>query len=155
MTWYVFFLFLHIFAALLAFGTAMLAFPLIGLFAAREPEHLNFALRLRYAIGRRAVTPLAVITLVMGIVLIVVGHWSLFGDQWLSISVILFAVMVGEAQLVTLPMVGHLVEITGSVPTGRAASEVAILLRKMRLSGMVSGVLLATIVLLMVWKPGS
>ena len=88
MTWYVLFLFLHIFAALLAFGTAMLAFPLIGVFAMKEPEHLNFALRLRYAIGRRAVTPLAVMTLVMGIVLIILGHWSLVGDPWLSISIV-------------------------------------------------------------------
>ncbi|MDP9233415.1 MAG: DUF2269 domain-containing protein [Actinomycetota bacterium] len=154
MTWYVFFLFLHIFAALLAFGTAMLAFPFMGAFASREPEHLNFALRLRYALGRRAVTPLAAITLALGIVLIVLGHWDLFGDQWLLISIILFVVMVGEAQLLTLPAVGRLVELTGS-PDAESSSEVANLLRKMRVAGVFSSLLLASIILLMVWKPGS
>jgi hypothetical protein len=153
-TWYVFFLFLHILAALLAFGTAMLAFPFIGIFAAKEPEHLNFALRLRYALGRRAVTPLAAITLVLGIVLIALGHWNLFGDQWLAISIVLFAALVAEAQLITLPRVGRLVDLTRT-PDGGSSAEVANLLRKTRMSGVFSGLLLVTIILLMVWKPGS
>lgn len=154
MTWYLFFLFLHILAVLLAFGTAMLAFPFIGIFAAKEPEHLNFALRLRYALGRRAVTPLAAITLGLGIVLIFLGHWNLFGDQWLAISIVLFAALVGEAQLITLPRVGRLVELTRTPDSGSSA-EVAKLLRKTRMSGVFSGLLLVTIILLMVWKPGS
>ncbi len=155
MSWYVFFQFLHVLFAILAFGTAMLAFPFIGAFAAKDPAHLNFALRLNYALGRRAVTPLALTTFLLGIVLVIVGEWDFFASEWLWVSTILFLITVADAQLVTLPAVGRLVELTSSPPPGRPSPEVMNLVRKVRVGGTVSAVLLAIIVLLMVWKPGS
>lgn len=155
MTWYVFFLFLHILAAILAFGTAMLAFPFIGAFSEKEPAHVNFALRLSYALGRRAVTPLALATFGLGIILIVVGDWDLFANEWLLMSIILFLMTVADAQLVTLPTVGRLAKLTsGDNQAPVPQDEIDRLVRKVRIGGTASALLLATITLLMVWKPG-
>ena len=158
MTWYVFFQFLHVLAAILAFGTAMLAFPFIGAFAGKEPTHVNFALRLNYALGRRAVTPLALATFLLGIVLVIVGDWELFANEWLVISIILFVITVADAQLVPLPAVARLVRLTASMPADSPTSpppEVAKLVRKVRVAGSVSALRLVAITLLMVWKPGA
>jgi uncharacterized membrane protein len=158
MTWYVFFQFLHVLAAILAFGTGMLAFPFIGAFAQKEPAHVNFALRLNYALGRRAVTPLAVLTFVLGIVLVIVGDWDLSDNEWLVISIVLLVLTIGNAQLHTLPCVGRLVSVTASMPADRSAGpspEVAKLVREVRIGGAVNALMLATITLLMVWKPGA
>lgn len=156
MTWRVFVLFLHILGSILAFGTAMLAFPFIGAFAEKEPAHLNFSLRLSYALGRRAVTPLALTTFGLGIVLIVLSDWDLFANEWLSISIVLFLVTVADAQLVTLPTVGRLVKLTSAGGDNASTSSIEIerLVRKVRIGGTVSALLLVTITLLMVWKPG-
>lgn len=158
MTWYVFFQFLHVLLAILAFGTAMLAFPFIAAFAAKDPAHMNFALRLNHALGRRAVTPLALTTFVLGIVLVIVGEWDFFANEWLVISTILFLLTIADAQLITLPAVGRLVELTAASAAGGPSApspEVMKLVRKVRLGGTVSAALLAIIVLLMVWKPGA
>jgi uncharacterized membrane protein len=158
MTWYVFFLFLHILAAILAFGTAMLAFPFIGAFAEKDPSHLNFALRLNYALGRKGVTPLALTTFALGIVLVVMGDWDLRENEWLVISIVLFLITVVDAQLITLPTVGRLAQLTepradAAVPD--QSQEIARLARKVRIGGTLSALLLVTITLLMVWKPGA
>jgi uncharacterized membrane protein len=158
MSWYVFFLFLHILTAILAFGTAMLAFPFIGAFAEKESAHVNFAFRLSFAMGRRGVTPLALATFGFGIVLIVLGGWNPLTDEWLLISIILFLVTVVDAQLMTLPTVRRLAELTASPAesaTGTPSADVSKLVRKVKIGGTTSAVLLATITLLMVWKPGS
>lgn len=158
MTWYVFFLFLHILVATLAFGTAMLAFPFIGAFAEKDPTHLNFALRLNYALGRKAVTPLALSTFVLGIVLVILGNWNLRENEWLLISIVLFLITVADAQMITLPTVGRLAQLTDSQnePESAARSlEITRLVRKVRIGGTFSALLLVTITLLMVWKPGA
>ncbi len=156
MTWYVFVLFLHVLAAALAFGTAMMAFPFIGTFAEKHPAHVNFALRLNYALGKRGVTPLAMATFVLGILLVVMGDWNILESEWLSISIILFLITVLDAQLVTLPTVRKLVELTDDTEasTSGGSEELRRLVRKLRVGGTFSAVILATIFLLMVWKPG-
>lgn len=155
MTWRVFFLFLHILAGILAFGTAMLAFPFIGAFAKKNPAHVNFALRLNYALGRNAVTPLAIATFVFGLVLIAIGDWSIGSNEWLWISIILFLITVVDAQVITLPTVRRLVDLTVQPLDQATMPEFGKLIRKVRMGGTFSALLLVTITLLMVWKPGT
>ena len=158
MSWYVFFKWIHILAAIMAFGTALLAFPFLGAFGAKEPPHLNFALRASYALGRRAVTPLAILTFVIGVVLIFVGGWNLLENEWLLISIGLFAIAFVEAQFVTLPAVNRLVQLTSSPPPPGATGpppEVTKLVNRLRIGGIVSALTIAPIPLLMVWKPGA
>lgn len=158
MSWYVFFLFLHILTAILAFGTAMLAFPFIGKFAEKESTHINFAFRLSYAMGRYGVTPLALATFGFGIVLLVLGGWNPLTEEWLLISIILFLITVVDSQVMTLPTVKRLAEVTASPTqgaTGTLSTDVERLVRKVKIGGTTSAVLLTTITLLMVWKPAS
>lgn len=157
MTLYVFFLFLHVLGAILAFGTAMLAFPIIGALGEREPAHNNFALRVSYVLGRYAVTPLALATFVLGLGLVALGGWDVFANEWLWISIVLFLVTVLDAQLITLPSVRRLVALTGpsADETAERVRDIGRLTRKVRLGGTLSAILLVVITLLMVWKPGS
>jgi Predicted integral membrane protein (DUF2269) len=157
MTLYLFVLFLHVLGAILAFGTAMLAFPVIGALGEREPAHHNFALRVSYVLGRYAVTPLALATFVLGLGLVALGGWDLFANEWLWVSIALFLVTVLDAQLITLPSVGQLVTLTGpsATPTMDQSHDIERLTRKVRFGGTLSAILLVVITLLMVWKPGS
>jgi Predicted integral membrane protein (DUF2269) len=157
MTLYVFLLFLHVLGAILAFGTAMLAFPVIGALGEREPAHHNFALRVSYVLGRYAVTPLALTTFMLGLGLVVLGGWDVFANEWLWISIVLFLATVLDAQLITLPAVGRLVDLTrpSTEATIERVYEIGGLTRKVQLGGTFSAVLLVVITLLMVWKPGA
>ena len=62
-------LFQHVGGAIIAFGPTF-TFPLIGAMGGREPQHVNFALRLAEAIEMRFVLPLAVFQGVTGVLLI-------------------------------------------------------------------------------------
>ena len=158
MTWYVFFVFLHVLSGFLAFGTAMLAFPVIGAFGGKEPAHVNFALRLNYALGRRAVTPIGLATFVLGVIAVIVGDWNVPANEWLWISIVLFVIAFSIAQFVTLPTVGRLVQLTSAPPPPGATGpppEVMKLVQRTRIAGIVTGLMIATIILLMIWKPGT
>lgn len=96
---------------------------------------------------------MALATFVLGVLLVILGDWSLVTDEWLTASIILFAVTVVDAQFVTLPTVAKLADLTAS--EDGASSELSRLVRKVRIGGTLSAVLLAVITLLMVWKPGS
>ncbi|MGH2703638.1 MAG: hypothetical protein ACRDJ4_00640 [Actinomycetota bacterium] len=125
--------------------------PFIGVFGEKEPAHLNFALRLSYALGPRAVTPLALTTFALGIVLIVMGDWDLFANEGLLAPIVLFLVTVVDAQLVTLPSVGRLAKLTTPSSTGKPAPptpEISKLVRKVRIGGTLCATLLAIITLL-------
>lgn len=85
------------------------------------------------------------------------GDWNVFEAEWLWISIVLFLVTVVDAQLLTLPTVRRLVELT--TPTDaephEASPEVAALFRKVRRGGSLSAAILIIITLLMIWKPGT
>jgi hypothetical protein len=71
---------------------------------------------------------------------------------------VLFLITVADAQLVTLPTVRRLTELTAVSAEGASQpsmDEVAGLVRKVRIGGTLSALLLVTITLLMVWKPGA
>src|SRR5258708_268166 len=65
MNWFLFWLFLHILAAVLAFGPTFV-FPIIGIQAQRNPQNVHFAMVLNEKIERGLVIPLALTMLVGG-----------------------------------------------------------------------------------------
>lgn len=87
----------------------------------------------------------------------VLGDWNVFSNEWLLISIVLFLITVADAQLVTLPTVRRLADLTGTPNQSTAGNEAEIprLVRKVRIGGTFSALLLVTITLLMVWKPGA
>ena len=70
------FLFLHIGAAIIAFGPSF-AFPIIGAMAGKEPMHGNFATRVNEALEDRLVLPFAISMPFTGVFLIWFGHTNL------------------------------------------------------------------------------
>jgi hypothetical protein len=120
------FLFLHVLAAIIAFGPA-LVFGLIASFAAREPEHRHFAGRLGYYLQTRVVIPVGLTMPITGALLILTAQIDLAARQnwWLGIAIILYAIAIGYAIFIQAPTVAKLLEATGGGPRPGAAADAA------------------------------
>jgi hypothetical protein len=163
MTWFHFWLFLHITAAIIAFGPTFV-FPLIGIAARDDPAHMGFALRLDAAIEDKLVIPFAVTMPVSGIGLAVVLGIDWAKNAWLTLGLALWVVAIILAVFIQRPIVHRLIALaTGMrapVPAGPGAAaagppvEFLRLIGRVRIYGMVLTVILIAIIVLMVWKPG-
>ncbi len=154
------FLFLHIGGAIVAFGPTI-AFPLIGMSAAAEPQHGNFALRLNQLISTRLVLPGAVFVFLMGLGLILTRDWNPFTTLWLGLAIILFLISLGYSVFVQAPTIRRMIEMSsapppppveGYPPSGPPPEFVAASKHVAR-GGIFMGVLLFLILALMVFKP--
>ena len=160
MSWTEFALFLHILIAVVGFGPTFV-FGIIGFKGGKEPAHVNFALRLGETIAKRLVLPLAVAMPLVGTWLIFLRGWDLWASEWLWISIILYVLAFSNSLFVLIRTGSKLVRLTehmpaaqpGAVPAG-PPPEVARLVRVQRIAGPINLLLIATITLLMVWKPG-
>ena len=151
MSWYGFWMFLHIFAAIIAFGPTFV-FPVIGPLAAREPMHGNFWLRAVEMIESRLILPFALTMPFSGIGLIVTRHIDLLKTQWLITAIGFYVLALVLAIGHQLPVTLKLIRMTEAMPApgpGAAASgpppEFASLLRRVQIVG---GVL--TLILLII-----
>src|SRR5437870_12505697 len=97
MNWVLFWLALHIIAAVVAFGPTF-AFPLIGVLAGRYPQHGHFAFMINDRIERFLVIPFAGSMLVSGVGLLVAADISLFKTTYLLIAVLLYLLAFGIAR---------------------------------------------------------
>ena len=77
MNWFLLWLFLHLLAAVIAFGP-IFVFPIVGTLAAQMPQHLPFALELNHRIERRLVVPLSLTMFVSGVGLIWTANINIF-----------------------------------------------------------------------------
>jgi hypothetical protein len=166
------FLFLHVGAAIIAFGPTF-AFPIIGSFAAKEPMHGNFAARINEAIEDRIVIPFALSMPVTGVLLIYFAKFNLTDRSawWLGIAIVLYIIAIYVAVVLQRPLVHKLVALTTRPPAGAPAGatapaggpaggppagpppELPATARAVQRNGMILGVLLVLIVVLMVVKP--
>lgn len=160
MNWFSFWLFLHIMAAIVAFGPTFV-FPLVGVLAARHPEHGLFALHINEAIENRLVIPFALTMPVSGVALIIDRHIDLSASKWLGAAIIVYAAALSLALFHQVPVTRRLIRIAKSLPApgpGAAAAapppEMARLFVRVKAVGMLLNVFLVTIVVLMIWKPG-
>lgn len=159
MTWYQFWLFLHILVAILAFGPTF-AYPIIAAVGQKNPGAMGFALKAIDTIERRMATPLAVVMPILGTILIYVGRWDLWGSEWLVISIALYTVAFFFALFFEGRWTRRLIELTAGAPGGAAAGsgpppEAASLIAKARAGGIFLSLLVVAVLLLMVWKPGA
>src|SRR4051812_34170384 len=85
------FLFLHVGAAIIAFGPTF-AFPIIGRLGGQDPRHINFALRVSETISDRLVLPFAISMPFTGVALIYFRHWNLADRSgwWLDLAIVLY-----------------------------------------------------------------
>jgi Predicted integral membrane protein (DUF2269) len=157
-------LLLHVAGAIVAFGPVF-TFPVIGAMAGREPQHVNFALRLTGRIQTRMVAPLAVFQGVTGLLLI----WRLDIDVldvktflWLDVAIVLYVAALAIVFRVGIPTTVALIAATSAPPPPPAAGSpppsgppphVAALVKRQQQFGMITSVLLVLIIILMVTKP--
>lgn len=118
------FLYLHIAGVIVAFGPTI-AFPFIGAYAAREPEHGNFALRVSEWISSKVVEPAAAFVFLMGVGLILTRGYNPLVDLWVGISIVLFLVTFAYANLVQQPMIKKMIAITSGPPPPAPAAGAA------------------------------
>jgi Predicted integral membrane protein (DUF2269) len=163
MSWRIFVLFLHILAAMAAFGPPM-AYGLIATLGTKELAHANFALRIIHRIESRLAAPMAVVVPILGVILIVLGDWVFFENEWLLISVALYAIAFFFAIFGVDRWLGRMIEMTGGqsgserLQAGEQAdqgTEFLALAKKTRVGGTFLAVVVVVILLLMVWKPGA
>jgi Predicted integral membrane protein (DUF2269) len=161
MTWRVFFLILHILAAIIAFGPSF-AYGLIAAKGQQQPQHAAFATEVVHTIETRLGTPLAIVVPVLGVVLIFAGDHDLFASEWLLISIGLYLFAFFFAVFFMTPRIRKMLELLRSAPAqgpdgppGPPPPRVETMGRQLQMGGTVLGILIVTILVLMVWKPGA
>ena len=160
MDWHALFpwlLFLHVLAAIVAFGPTF-AFATIGGLGGREPQHANFATRVSQTIASRLVYPIGITLPITGAAMILVAGIDLSNRAylWLDIAIILYVIAYGYSFFVQRPIVEKIVAMTSAPPPPGATGpppELAGLVKQVQRGGMVLGILLVVIVFLMVVKP--
>jgi hypothetical protein len=160
MSWRTFVLFLHIIAAIAAFGPSM-AYGLIATLGQKEPLHAHFALRTILRIENRLATPMAIVVPILGVILIFLGDWVFLESEWLIIASAMYAFAFFFGVFWVDRWLGKMIKLSeglaGTPQTGEHVGpgpEFLSLTRKVQVGGPLLGVLLVVMVLLMVWKPG-
>ncbi len=156
------FLFLHIGGAIVAFGPTF-AFPIIGAMGGKEPQHVNFAIRLTYRLSERMVLPVAIWVGLTGIALIWRSGHSVT-EVWLGLGILFYVIALSISLFVMLPNARALIAATSgppptpapgsALPSGPPAHLVA-LIKRQQMAGMVVSLLIVLIVIMMVFKPGA
>lgn len=149
-------LFLHVIAAVVAFGPGFAAM-VVGPMVAKEPQHANFYARTQLATARKIVTPLSISMAITGIGMILVRGWStIVADRhWLELAILLYVIAVVFSMAVQAPAGRKLVELTSTPPAPGSAPnpEIPATAKKVRQGGMLLSALVVAILFLMVTKP--
>lgn len=158
------FLWLHIFGAIVAFGPSF-AFPIIGGMGGKEPMHANFAIRVTEKIERGITIPLAIVQGITGLGLLLISgrNLTVSTNYWLAVGIVLYAIALSFAIFVQTKRVETVVHMTstpppppapGATPAGPPAALLAAV-KAAQQGGMILMVLIVSIIFLMVLKPGS
>jgi uncharacterized membrane protein len=149
-----FLLVIHILGAIAIFGVNF-AFPFIGAMAKKEGAPVAWALELSEVIETKWVTPLA-LTLqpASGAFLIVHNHFDPFKAQhrWLAAGIILYIIAMAYALFVQTRTGKKALHMAQAKQFG---PEFGAVMKKLQMGGQFLTVLLITIIILMVIKPGS
>jgi uncharacterized membrane protein len=154
--WIAIFLFLHVMGAIIAFGPAYSAFPIIGAMAGKEPQHANFAARVNEQITRVRVVPLAIFQGITGLVLIFLTGFNPFSQLWLGLGIVLYLIAITYALAIQGPTGKRIVELSSTPPPPGASGpppELMAAVKRARQGGMFLAALVFVIVILMVTKP--
>ena len=148
MTWYSLLKFVHVLLAITAVGSNI-TYAAWNVRAAREPEHLSFALRGIKFLDDRVANPAYGLLLLTGLTLVVVGKWGIRG--WITAALLLFLL------LIVVGIVAYRRVLTRQIQALETAGESAPAYQQLagqaRLYGIASGVIAILIVFDMVVKP--
>lgn len=161
MNWILFWLFLHIAAAIIAFGPTFV-FPLIGAQIERHPESAKFMVELMHKMETALIIPVALTMLVSGTGLIIAVNINLTKTPYLVVAIILYLIAVGIAFLNQVPTTSKLIAALAEMPPGGPPPgapagpppHIAALINRAKVGGQVLTGILMIIIFLMVVKPG-
>lgn len=152
---FVILLFLHVAAAIIAFGPSY-STPLVMRMVAAEPEHRGFVSRMNLTISRKVTMPLALSMGLTGVLMIWERNYPL--QPWLILAIVLYVFLVAWSLLVQQPGSQQIIDQMAALrasgaPPGPPPPEVERLIKRTRRGGKMLGVVTLMIVALMIWKP--
>ena len=150
MDWYPWLKALHIMFAIVAVGLNI-SYGIWQARAAREPEHMGYALRGIKFLDDRVANPSSAGLLIVGILLVVLGPWE-FTQFWIYASIALYVALGVVAFFLYSPTLKR--QIAAYEAGGAASSAFAALGSRARVVGIVLAAIVVAIILLMVVKPG-
>lgn len=145
---------LHVLSAIVLFGPSF-SFPIIGMLA-KKGNDVRSSLHIIDTISKKFLIPADIVMPVTGMLMIVASHGvfnpMLKQNRWLLSGIILFVIMAIIGNFIQHPLVKRAVALAdaGKMDTPEFGQVMA----KSAKIGPVLGVLLISIVVLMVWKPG-
>jgi uncharacterized membrane protein len=142
---------LHILLAIVAVGFNI-SYGIWQARAAREPEHMGWALRGIKFLDDRVANPAYAGILLAGIVMVLTGPYR-FEQPWLAISIALYILMGVVALAFYSPTLKA--QIAAYESGGAATAEFQRLATRGAMLGAVLGIIVAAILVLMVVKPGA
>ncbi len=154
MNWFLFWLLLHIAAAIIAFGP-IFVFPLMEPTVKARPGGLPFSALLSEKMERGLIVPVALTMLVSGFGMVITLHLNFFANYWLLAAIVLYLAALAIAFLNQMPVTGKLVKLTENPgPPGPPSPEILALLQRNKIGGMIQTAMLIIIIFLMVIRPG-
>ena len=141
---------LHILFAIVAVGFNI-SYGIWQARAAREPEHMGYALRGIKFMDDFVANPSYVGLLLVGIALVLIGPYE-FTTLWIAVAIGLYLVMGAIALGLYSPTLRRQIEVYET--DGAASAEFGRLGARGRMLGAILGVLVVAIIVLMVVKPG-
>jgi hypothetical protein len=157
---YTILLFVHITAAVIAFG-ATFAFPIIDAVVRRSDLNaLPIWNDAQNVIGMRLITPGATVVLLTGIYM-AVDRWDDAGGFWFSAAGVIVIALLGLGHGFFAPNARKMAAQArtdlagGAAERGAMSAEYEALAKRTQMVGMVASLLVLTALLLMVWKPGA
>jgi uncharacterized membrane protein len=149
--WYPWLKTLHILLAIVAVGLNI-SYGIWQARAAREPEHIGYALRGIKFLDDRVANPAYAGLLVVGIILVLIGPFE-FTTFWVAVAIGLYLAMGAIAILLYSPTLKR--QIAAYEAGGPQSSEFRALGARGRMIGIILAVIVIAIIVLMVVKPGT
>jgi uncharacterized membrane protein len=152
-------LFIHIAAAVAAFG-GTLSYGLIQAFVMRPENrrHAAFWHHLQGELGKKVITPAATVVLIAGIYMVAAGNYD-FSDVFVSIGILIIVALLGLGGAFFSPQEARIAEIAqrdiDAAGTGEVvfSDEYGALGRRLMMVGIAANVLVLLAIFLMVMKP--
>jgi uncharacterized membrane protein len=141
----------HVLLAIVAVGTNI-TYGIWQARAGREPQQLGWTLRGIKLLDDRVANPSYIGLAIAGVLLVLTGPWR-FEMLWIAVSIGLYVALAVIGLVLYSPTLSRQIAVYES--DGPAAPEFAALSTRSRLLGMLMAVIVVTIIVLMVVKPGA
>ncbi len=147
-TWYLVFLFIHIFSAIVAVG-ANITYGAWSVRARHAPEHQKFTLRGIQFIDNRIANPAYGVLFLSGLVMTFMGHW--WPQLWVIVAIVVFVAIAVIGVAYFTPLVKRQLALLDAGDT--TSPEFERLARRNAMIGPILGLLVVIILVMMVFKP--